>query len=225
MTYEVLLLSGSPKEKKSTSYSLLQYLSDALEHKGIKSEILMLHVVSRNGSQIEELTRGLDTVGYVILAAPLYVDSLPGHVVDVFSKIAKIRGSVSERSTPRFSAILNCGFPEAHQNDLALEICKQFSRATGLQWMGGISYPGGPTIDGTPLAESGFRGRLARPSMDCLADLIARGEAAIGDCTESISKLVLPRRLYVMASQMRWKRLARANSVAKRLDDRPYSPT
>lgn len=185
----------------------------------------MLDVASRNDSQIEQLVRGLDIAGHVVLAAPLYVDSLPGHVVDVFSKIVEIRRNVYERSAPRFTAILNCGFPEAHQNDLALEMCRQFSRDAGLQWMGGISYPGGPTIDGTPLAESGFRGRRARPSMDCLADLLARGEGGIGDCTESISRLILPRRLYIMASQMRWKRLARANGVAKSLDDQPYAPS
>jgi hypothetical protein len=223
MTSEVLLLSGSPKGKRSTSYSVLDYLSEALEQRGIKSDIVMLHVVNRRESSVVELTRGLDRADYIILAAPLYVDSLPGHVVEVFSKIAEIRSIVSQSPAPRFTAIVNCGFPEAHQNDLALEILQRFCSDIGLRWIGGISYPGGPTIDGTPLAESGFRGRRARPSMDCLADVTASGGSTIEECTESISKLVIPRRLYIMASQMRWKRLARANGVSGSLGDRPYA--
>ncbi|TFF91308.1 hypothetical protein EU545_04575 [Candidatus Thorarchaeota archaeon] len=59
--------------------------------------------------------------------------------------------------------------------------------------------------------------------MDCLADVIASGGSTIEECTESISKLVIPRRLYIMASQMRWKRLARANGVSGSLGDRPYA--
>lgn len=210
---ECLLLSGSPRGKKSTSYVTLEYLQRQLEERGHLSELFVLSNASKDEAILKRIRASIISANHVVLAAPLYVDSLPSHVIEFLEKIVSGRNSMSLQNTPKFTAIINSGFPEASQNILALEICKQFSREAQFEWMGGLPFGGGAAIDGTPLELSGFRGRHVRPAIELLADAISNNEVVPESAIELMNKPVIPKRLYIMASQSRWKRIAKRNNV------------
>ncbi len=216
-----ILLSGSPRGKQSTSYSILHYLKSQLKVKHTEYEILMLHKILRKESEIDKLLVNLDSTDYVILAAPLYVDSLPSHAIKFLQQIVDYRKKVTSSRRPKFIAIINSGFPEKNHNTLAIEICKKFSDDADFEWTGGLPYGGGAIIDGTPLESAGFRGRHARQAIEILAESILRGEPVPEACIERINKGVIPKHLYTSASHMRWKRAAKTYGVSD-LDQQPY---
>ena len=155
----VLLLIGSAKQPGcSTSESLALYLSDRLVENGWASQTLYVHSVLRTEARSLEMCSAVDRADLVVLAAPLYVDSLPYLVTSAMERIAEHRTSASACiDAPSFVAVINCGFPEAQHNDVALAICRQFSYAAGLRWAGGLSLGGGGFVHGAPLEECGSR--------------------------------------------------------------------
>ena len=80
-----------------------------------------------------ELLAAVDRAGIIVLACPLYVDALPYLVVRTFELIAEHRRARPVADRQRFVSIMNCGFPEAHQNDTGLAICRQFTREVGFE--------------------------------------------------------------------------------------------
>ena len=140
----------------------------------------------------------VDAADILILAAPLYVDSLPYLVTDALERIAAHRAVMPSGSTQttRFAAILNCGFPEAQHNDVALAICEQFAEAAGLQWAGGMSMGGGGVVHGVPLAEHGPRAAGIRRALNIAADALAEGHRVPDAAISMLAQPVIPARMY-----------------------------
>lgn len=217
-----LLLSGSPRGKVSTSYSLLEYLKTKLEGLGKSCELINAHKITRNEADFDAFRNLLDDADYLILAAPLYVDSLPSHVIEIFTRLLKRRSNTTSNVKPKFLAIVNNGFPEQHQNHLALRICQQFSQEANLDWIGGIPFGGGAIIGGARLESSGARGKYARSAMEILAKALSQDEELPQECISRINKRVIPKRMYIMMAHLGWKKRSGSNKVRDRLNDQPY---
>lgn len=217
-----LLLSGSPRGKMSTSYSLLEYLKTQLEGLGKSCELIIAHKIMRNETDYDNFSNLLDGADYIILAAPLYVDSLPSPVIEIFTRLVKSRRNNSSEVNPKFLAVVNNGFPEKHQNHLALRMCQQFSQEANLDWLGGIPFGGGAIIGGTPLDSSGGRGRHARSALEILAKALSQDEELPEECTSRINKRVIPKRMYIMMAHLGWRKKSGSNEVRDRLNDQPY---
>ena len=133
-----LLLVGSPRIQKSSSSSLGSYLFEQLGQRGVETETIYLYQAINSTERMEALLQSVDGADLVVLAFPLYVDTLPAPVISVLDSIVT---HVKGNSKPtRFAAIVNCGFPEAHQNDNAIAVCAEFARTAGFEWMGGLSF-------------------------------------------------------------------------------------
>ncbi|MBE0448997.1 MAG: hypothetical protein IBX64_13065 [Actinobacteria bacterium] len=87
----VLLLIGSPKSSKSTSESLSNYLIDQLQTRGLSTEKIHIGKSLRNSEGLSSLLLALDGADTVVLASPLYVDSLPYPVTRALEAIAEYR--------------------------------------------------------------------------------------------------------------------------------------
>ncbi len=216
-----VLLSGSPKGKTATSYSLVNYLSRELEKEGVETTIHILSKSIRSESKMQVMLQELDAADYVVLAAPLYIDTLPAHVLEVMKRIDIHRRELNRKHT-KFIGIMNSGFPESEHNELALDILHAFCDRVNLHWAGGLPFGGGGIIGGIPLDEVGGRGRNAMIAMSKLALSIASDEDASFDTIEQIKKQVIPKRLYIMFAQRGWKQMARNSGVEKTLDAKPY---
>ena len=107
-----LLLVGSPKAFDSTSESLGAYLLKKLAENGFdvqKGHIRTLMGSSEGRQAMLELVNASDIV---VLAFPLYVDSLPAVVIAALELVAVQRQSETVPKSLRLVAIVNNGFPE-----------------------------------------------------------------------------------------------------------------
>jgi hypothetical protein len=86
-----LLLIGSPKPERSTSESLGTYLLDRLKELGWTTGALRVNSAMRSDERRDELVAALDLADVVILAFPLYVDSLPAGATRALELIAEHR--------------------------------------------------------------------------------------------------------------------------------------
>ena len=136
-----VLLVGSPRTRKSTSASLGGYLFEQLQARGVETETIQIYTSLNSPTRMDGMYEAIDRADLVVLAFPLYVDTLPAPVTAALEKIAAHRKG---QTTPiRFAAISNCGFPEAHHNQTALTICSEYARQNGFAWMGGLALGGG----------------------------------------------------------------------------------
>ena len=191
---KALLLNGSPKPGASTSESLLTYLGEELEQLGVNTQALKLTKAVRSEEHTAELLAAVDGSDLVVLAFPLYWDSLPGHVVRACELIARHRaapraGAAPDGSArPAFAAIVQGGFPEVEQNAVALDICRHFARAADLEWAGGLALGGGGMIDGAPLRTLGGRVKTAMQALDQTAAAFAAGRPVPDEAVRLMAK-------------------------------------
>ncbi len=218
----VLLLIGSPKATRSTSESLGTYLLDKIREQEVETEKILVATAIKTEQGIEGLLKALDCSDLVILAFPLYIDSLPYPVIRALELIADHRSKTGMPGKKRLVAICNCGFPEAEHTDTALAMCRQFARETGIEWAGGLGLGSGGAIDGRDLNKRGGMVKNVRRSLDIAAGALCQGVAVPEEAIKLMSERLMPVWLYLLIGGSGWKRLARKNGVIDKIDGQPY---
>jgi len=217
-----LLLVGSPKTRKSTSYSLGGYLFEQLSARAIDTETIYLHTVLRNPQKWQALPEAVEAADLVTLAFPLYCDSLPAPVIEAFERIAAHRQGSESAHRQLFSAIANCGFPEAYQCDTALAICEIFGNQAGFTWAGSLALGGGGMVDGFPLAEGGGKTIRMRHALDLAAEGLVEQGAIPKAAREGLAKPIIPNWAYWLVSFQRWYLDAKSFGALRLLMRMPY---
>lgn len=223
----VLLLVGSAKQRRSNSRALGGYLCGRLEGEGYRSETLLLSRALRSETGWGELLAATDRAGLLVLAFPLYVDTLPYLVIKALEMIAAHRrgreGDAAQRPVgQRLVAVVNCGFPEAQHNDVAVAICRRFAAEAGFRWAGGLALGGGEALGGQSPAARGGMTRHVVQALDLAAMALARGEDVPAEAVEVMSRPLIPVRFYTWMGGLGWWLRARRHGVARRLRARPY---
>ncbi len=218
-----LLLVGSAKKSESTSASLGSYLAERLQQYRLTVQTVHLHQVFRTATRTAALLEAVDRADLVILAFPLYVDTLPYLVTSALEQMAEHRRGLGE-TAQQLVAIANCGFPEAHHNDMALAICRRFAQEARFEWAGGLALGMGGAINGQPLAEAGGPARNAIAALDQAAEALATGHCVPEQAIKLMARPSIPHWLYLLFSNWGWRRQARRYGVHNRLKARPYQP-
>lgn len=220
---KALLLIGSAKPQgQSTSEALGSYLLDQLVHQGYSGETQYVHRALRTPQRSQALLDAVDQCDLLILAFPLYVDSLPYLVTDALERIADHRRAQPTPVPMRFLAIANCGFPEAQQNETALAICQEFARLTAMTWAGGLALGQGGAIAGRPLTEVGGMARNVIAALDLTARALRQGEPAPPQAVTLMAKPLMPPIFYTMLGNVGWHLEARRQGAAGHLHDQPF---
>jgi hypothetical protein len=219
----LLLLVGSPRGENSTSASLGNYLVEKLENVGMKSEKGFMHRLVNRPKKIQELFSMVDNSDLIILAFPLYVDSLPAPVIKAMELIKNERDRIKSSESQDFIAISNCGFPESKQIRIALEICKIFANEVGFMWKGGIAFGAGEVVHGIPLKERGGMVRNVMKGLDLASEALIENKAVPQEALDLISKKLMPIGLYKTMGNLGWRLRARKYKAQKRLKDKPYA--
>lgn len=219
---QALLLIGSPRTSKSNSNSLGQYLVEQLASHSVTTETVYLHTTVRSPEKMNALMEAIDAADLVTLAFPLYEDTLPAPVIAALEQIAARRRSREQTRRPLFTAIANCGFPEAQHNTNALAICETFAGKAKFQWAGGLSMGGGEQIGGRPLASVGGQTIMMRKSLDMAADALAQGRSIPKAARDLMSKPVIPAWTYRLLGEYGWKQRAKPYGAGKLLKRQPY---
>jgi multimeric flavodoxin WrbA len=221
-----LLLVASPRGRKSTSHSLGRYLFEQLNISGFQTELIQLYPALGSHNRTQSLLEAVPSNDLIVLAFPLYVDSLPGPVTHALELIAAHRSAVQptgEAGRPAFVAIVNSGFPEAEQNQTALAICAQFARRAGFTWAGGLALGGGSSIvNGTPLNQLGWRGNSIRASLEITASSLASGNPIPDEAVRLMAKRRMPKWMFLSMSPISWLLKAKKYGMVHALWRRPY---
>ena len=218
----VLLLIGSAKEKPSTSESLGTYLLEKLSVEGFSTETLFIHKALRSDKSRRKLLEAISEDEIIVIVTPLYIDSLPYVVIRAMELIAKDRGIKNDLQEQRLLCIVNCGFPEAHHNDMALAMLRQFARKAGFQWAGGLALGAGEFIGGKPLLKVKGMARNVIKALDLVADALVKGTPVPHEAVKKMAKLIVPSWLYMLFGNMGWKIRAIKHGVYRKLANRPY---
>jgi hypothetical protein len=218
----VLLLVGSAKHPHSTSESLGMYLIGKLYEHGYESETLFIHKSLKSDDRRNALLTAINQADIIVMAFPLYVDCLPYLVIRNMELIAKDRQEKGNLMEQSLLCIVNNGFPEAHQNDTAIAICRKFARETGFKWAGGLALGAGEVISGRPLLDVKRMARYVIKSLNLTADALTAGESVPQEAIKIMAKPLIPLWMYLLLGGMRWKRDSKKHGVQKKLYDRPY---
>ncbi len=122
----IALINGSPKVNNSASSVLLEDLKECWEE---YAEVVDFgfHSAVVSKEVIEELA---ETDAWVF-AYPLYVDGIPGHLLSCLIQIEEAR---LQNPQIHIYGIVNCGFYEGIQAQLALKLLQNWSLKAGFIW-------------------------------------------------------------------------------------------
>ena len=217
MSKNFLLLIGSPRPH-STSSHLGQYLSDSLAARGWQTRALVACAAVRQPEKWPDLEAAFEDADAVAIVAPLYVDSLPAELIAVLERLVNVRHG----RPGRLVAVVNCGFAEALQNDVALDIYRLFARDAGLHWAGGLSIGGGGMFAGRPLKEQGGKARHITAAFDQAVAALDAGQDIPESAMNDIRKQAIPAWAYFAMANLGMLIGAAKSGNLLKIGARPY---
>jgi len=235
-TRNALLIVGSPKIKnRSTSGILGEYLLEVIKSAGWKTEMLTLKGSLNREKGQAELCSAVDRSGLIILAFPLYIDALPYLVTKAFEVIAKHKKTSQVKKPQCIFTLINNGFPESHQNALALAICRCFADQCSISWAGSLAMGAGEALGGgQDLAQAKRSGPPVKhviQALDRAGAALVKGSAVPLDAQRLISKTPIPavpfgiwRWMFTKLGEKWWIQQAAENDVRKQnMYVKPYA--
>jgi len=230
-----LLIIGSPKTNTVSASSILgSYLLDRLSALGWATDALTLRSSLNREEGQAELLSAVERAGLILLVFPLYADALPYLATRALSLVAAARRQLSPAPPQRLMALVNSGFPESHQNAVALAICREFAAQSGIAWAGGLAMPGGGYVGAEALDAAKRAGPPVKhivKALDLAAEALDRGQAVPAEAATCLARSPIPmvpfavwRRLYIHLAGSGFEQEAAKNGVGKaRLLEQPYA--
>jgi hypothetical protein len=223
-----LLIVGSPKMKSpSTSGVLGEELLGRLAAAGWQTESLTLKPSTFREAGQTEFLAAVDRADLILLAFPLYIDVLAYLPTKALEVIAEHRRAAGDGARQQgLFGLANNGFPEAHQNNLALSILRRFAARSGMTWLGGMALGAGEGIlGGRPLEAKGANGiplfRISQ-ALDAAGAALARGEALPAEAVQGMAKVPIPymprliwHQLFMRGAASYWQAQAASHGVSE----------
>lgn len=190
---KIMILNGSPRAPKSNSKRYAEIFS---KYCSIESDYY--NITKKNHL---ELCGKMENYSDVLFVFPLYADSLPA----VFLSFLKTLATNPPPKGPTISILINCGFLEYQQNEVAIRMmqffCKQHHYTIGSILMLG---------SGEAILDTPFR-YVATRNIRRLAHSITNKNYQFIRATMPLTK-----RLFLMASTIYWKRFGRKFGTSKK---------
>lgn len=186
----ILILNGSPRAPKSNSKRYAQLFLDC--RRGDYLEITR--------SNHQQLCAQVGAYSDLVLAFPLYADGLPVTLLH-FLKALEAHPPAHK---PTVSVLINCGFLEYGQNDIAVEMVALFCRQNGFPFGSVLKIGSGEAILDTP-----FR-FLAAGAVKKFAKSVAAGRYA-----SFHTAMPLPKSLFLKASAAYWTEYGKKNGISE----------
>ena len=135
---KTVLINCSPKRKLSVSGFIMRCAG--LMIRGAKE---YLHL--RTPADRAAILQALKGAGKVIFVTPLYVDSVPSHMLPFMKEMEAF--CRENGLSLKVYAIANNGFIEGRQNEPLMQVMENFCARAGLEWRGGIGIGGGVMLN------------------------------------------------------------------------------
>lgn len=188
----ILILNGSPRAPRSNSKRYA-----ALFMNRCKMQCEYQSITKLNHA---ELCEKMNDVSDVLLVFPLYADGLPVTLLDFLKTLE----TCPPERKPVISMLINCGFFEYHQNDIAVRMVELFCRQNGYRFGSVLKIASGEAILDTP-----FCG-LVKRKLEQLAAAIVQGKARVLHVS-----MPLTRGMFVRASTRYWVSYGKKNGVSR----------
>lgn len=178
---KILILNGSPRAPKSNSK---RYAEIFMRH--CTAETDYRNITKKNH---EELCAALSGYTDVLFAFPLYADSLPVG----FLNFLKALEACPPAHKPVVSILINCGFLEAEQSEVAIRMMRLFCRRNGYVMGSVLMLGSGEAILDTPFKY------VATRNIRRLAQSMVSGRYHMLSATMPLSKY-----LFRLAADIYW---------------------
>ena len=188
----IMILNGSPRAPKSNSG---KYARAFLAYSPFPAEYFAI-APNNHG----ELCRQMERFTRLLLVFPLYADGIPVTLLRFLNTLEEH----PPRRKPEISVLINCGFLEPEQNDVAVEMLELFCSRQGYPMGSVLRVGSGEAILNTP-----FR-LLVHRSLKRFASSIAKGKHENRKVT-----MPIPKRMFIRASTAYWKEYGRRSGVTE----------
>lgn len=217
-----LILNGSPKAGNGSTAALSAILAENLRAAGLPADEMRVLPATRSEAGLQALLDRIDAADLVVLAFPLYIDSLPAPLTLLLERIHARRAEGTPAANSRLAALVQCGFPEASQCDTAIGICRLFAGRSGFHWSGALAMGmGGAVGDGTNRMPGGGRGVFEGLGM--AAASLANGGDISDAAVARFGKQLIPRWLYLFIGNLGWRIRLRRNRATRSIAFRPHA--
>lgn len=204
---KIALINGSPKSGKNNSGLLLRSLEPLI---GKEHELFHYHVIRQPLSESDYMT--LCRMDALVLAFPLYVDSIPSHLLGM---LTELEGYMKAERTKEIMlyAIVNNGFFEGVQNRIAIGILQNWCVRAGVRFGQAIGQGAGEMLESVEKVPHG-NGPMKNlhAALDTLAANLQSGKT--GDTVLLSPKL--PRIAWKIGGTLGWNSTAKKNGLTKK---------
>lgn len=210
----------SPKGKNSTSKLIADEISKGIDPDKFKSNYIF---ISNNFENYDEIFNTINNADIIFFSFPLYVDSLPSHMLNFLFEYEKfVKDNLRSSSIPpKVYAISNCGFLEGTQNKHALNIIENFCDKVNFNWMYGLGIGAGAFAIGPEGINE--KSKIKKPIYTAINTLIED----INNCNNNSNKYVHPRMLkslFMLVGNRSFTKVGRQLGLSKKeLYKRPYA--
>ncbi len=189
---KIMIINGSPRAPKSNSKLYASQFSKACQ-----LETEYFHITKTNHL---ELCRAMDGFSDVLFVFPLYADGIPATLLSFLKTLEQN----APQHKPVISVLINCGFIEPRQNDVAVEMMRLYCRQNEYPFGSVLKIGSGEAILTTPFE------RWVRLKIGKLA-------ASIADKNHKCLQVTMPipKRIFIRASTTYWENYGKKNGVTK----------
>lgn len=189
----IIILNGSPRASKSNSKYYATIFSENCKY---KTDYYNISKTNHN-----ELCKKLEEFSDVLFVFPLYADGIPVTLLNFLKTLEKN----PPKSKPVISVLINCGFLEHRQNDVAVSMMKLFCRENDYRLGSVLKIGSGEAILTTP-----FKILVTR-KIKKFADSIVCAKYRILHTTMPLSP-----KMFLKASTTYWVNYGKKNGITKK---------
>ncbi len=202
---KITLINGSPKRINSNSGIVLDYIKDKFPKDDIFNEFKF------NTKELDmSIFKDISESDTLIIAFPLYVDGIPSHLLYNLAQMEEYF-KLNPKPNIQVFTIVNCGFYEGRQGEVALEMVGNWCAKIGFIWRQGISIGGGGMLSMLSDSKNGPFKEL-NTSLQIIIENIKlnRNGKNIFTCPS------MPRILYKFGGDYGWRSQAKENGLSSK---------
>lgn len=216
----IVFINGSPKVKKSGSEYFLERIESELNLSDNNIKISKINIKDRSDKENNfKLIKDSDVV---VIAFPLYVDTLPSTVIEYleeFHEWINLKGYKVDKIN--LYGVVNCGFYEGEQTKIAIRVLKNYCNSLGIKWSGGVGIGAGEFFSGSPnIPWQANIKKDAKLALDSIKDSIIKEQNMKKDIFATAK---LNKRVFLFAGSYGWIYQVIKNGVSiKSLWNKPH---
>ncbi|OJF77432.1 MAG: hypothetical protein BKP49_00095 [Treponema sp. CETP13] len=218
---KIAMITASPKVGKSASSILLKECKTWITTHTENSDTYEFVEIVLNKPIIEDsVLNKINSCDVLFFSFPLYEDSIPSHLLSCLVQLDQTNQEhVIDLKNKYVIALVNCGFYEGIQCEVALEIMQHWCTHTESIFIQGIGLGGGGCIEGIERVPVGVSVKKVLATVySHILTVLAKCDLSLSDKnTDAIPgdnqyfSISMPRWLYLFSAHRMWKNAIRKN--------------